>query len=57
MDRVTNEEVLKRAPKERSLMHDIRKRQSTVFGHVMRGIAMEHLVTTGKIDRKRSRGR
>ena len=55
MDRVTSEEVLKRAQTKRSLMNDTRKRQSTFFGHVMRQKAMKHLVTTGKIEGRRSR--
>ena len=41
----------------RSLVNEIRKRQATFFGHVMRKKEAEHLVTTGKTDGKRSRGR
>ncbi|GFO08443.1 hypothetical protein PoB_003494800 [Plakobranchus ocellatus] len=35
----------------------IRKRQATFLGHVMRREKLEHLVTTGKFEGKRSRGR
>ncbi|GFN90513.1 endonuclease-reverse transcriptase [Plakobranchus ocellatus] len=49
----TNERVLKEAYKRRS----IRKRQATFLGHVMRRGKLEHLVTTGKFEGKRSRGR
>ncbi|GFN77568.1 craniofacial development protein 2-like protein [Plakobranchus ocellatus] len=35
----------------------IRKRQATFLGHVMRKGKLEHLVTTGKFEGKRSRGR
>ncbi|GFO02379.1 hypothetical protein PoB_002888400 [Plakobranchus ocellatus] len=35
----------------------IRKRQATFLGHVMRRGKLEHLVTTGKFEGKRSRGR
>ncbi|GFO29708.1 hypothetical protein PoB_005621300 [Plakobranchus ocellatus] len=31
--------------------------QATFLGHVMRREKLEHLVTTGKFERKRSRGR
>ena len=57
IDRVTNEEVLRRAREKRHLCSDIRKSQATFFGHVMRRENLEHLVTTGKIPGKRSRGR
>ncbi|GFO28947.1 UDP-glucuronosyltransferase 2a1-like [Plakobranchus ocellatus] len=52
----TNERVLNEANK-RSLVRTIRKRQATFLGHVMRREKLEHLVTTGKLEGKRSRGR
>ena len=42
---------------KRSLLRKIRRRQARFLGHVMRRQKMEHLVTTGKIEGKRSRGR
>ncbi|GFO25314.1 hypothetical protein PoB_005181900 [Plakobranchus ocellatus] len=42
-------------PKARTIT--IRKRQATFLGHVMRREKLEHLVTTGKFEGKRSRGR
>lgn len=57
LDRVTNEDVLRRAGVEKHLCNDIRKGQATFFGHVMRREKLEHIVTTGKILGKRSRGR
>ena len=57
IERVTNKEVLERVGVKRSLMNNIRKRQARFFGHGMRIPIMEHLVTTGKIDGKGSRGR
>ena len=57
LDKVRNEEVLERAGTKRSLVKEARKRQAVFFGHVMRRKEFEHLVTTGKIDGKRSRGR
>ncbi|GFO37936.1 hypothetical protein PoB_006444100 [Plakobranchus ocellatus] len=53
----TNERVLNEANKRRSLVRTIRKRQATFLGHVMRRGKLEHLVTTGKFEGKRSRGR
>ncbi|GFO49126.1 hypothetical protein PoB_007563100 [Plakobranchus ocellatus] len=45
------------ANKIRSLVRTIRKRQATFLGHVMIREKLEHLVTTGKFEGKRSRGR
>ncbi|GFO31044.1 hypothetical protein PoB_005754900 [Plakobranchus ocellatus] len=50
--------VLNEAIKRRSLVvRTIRKRQATFLGHVMRRGKLEHLVTTGKFEGKRSKGR
>ncbi|GFN87893.1 endonuclease-reverse transcriptase [Plakobranchus ocellatus] len=51
----TNESVLNEANRRRSPVRTIRKRQATFLGHVMR--RRKHLVTTGKFEGKRSRGR
>ena len=56
-DHVTNEEVLRRARRERSLMISIRKRQLQFLGHIMRKEGLENLTLTGRIEGKRSRGR
>ncbi|GFN82111.1 ARF-GAP with RHO-GAP domain, ank repeat and ph domain-containing protein 1-like [Plakobranchus ocellatus] len=53
----TNERVLNEENKRRSLVRTIRKRQATFLGHVMRRGKLEHLVTTGKFEEKRSGGR
>ncbi|GFN74974.1 UDP-glucuronosyltransferase 2a1-like [Plakobranchus ocellatus] len=53
----TNERVLNEANKRRSMVRTIRKRQATFLGHVMRRGKLEHLVTTGEFEGKRSRGR
>ena len=57
VDKIRNEEVLERAGTTRSLVKKTRKRQAVFFGHVMRRKELEHLVTTRKMDGKRSRGR
>eukprot|EP00914_Ancora_sagittata_P016495 GHVO01032816.1.p1 GENE.GHVO01032816.1~~GHVO01032816.1.p1 ORF type:complete len:146 (-),score=10.20 GHVO01032816.1:534-971(-) len=56
-DHITNEEVLRRMGTERSLLKNIRKRQAQFFGHVMRKEKLEYLITTGKIQGHKSRGR
>ena len=56
-DKVTNEEVLRRAKVDRTLMKDIVKRQMEFFGHVIRKEELENLVVTGFIEGKRARGR
>ncbi|GFO39519.1 retrovirus-related pol polyprotein from type-1 retrotransposable element r2 [Plakobranchus ocellatus] len=50
---ISNDEANKR----RSLVRTIRKRQATFLGHVMRREKLEHLVTKGQLEGKRSRGR
>ena len=41
----------------KSLINRTHKCQATLFGHVMRREKLEHLVTTGMIEGKRSRGK
>ena len=56
VDKVTNEEVLRRAGMQRELIQHIRKRQMAFLGHVYRRDDLERTVLTGKIKRKRDRG-
>ncbi|GFS07800.1 endonuclease-reverse transcriptase [Elysia marginata] len=56
-ERKSNETVLIEANSSRSLIKTIRKRQATFLGHVMRREKLEHLITTGKLDGKRGRGK
>ena len=53
----TNEEVLKKAGTERSLLRNIRSRQGKFLGHAMRKEGLEQLSLTGKIQGKRAKGR
>ena len=56
--KVTNEKVLKRVGKGRTLMKKgIRKRHFEFLGHIMRKEKLENLTVTGIIEGKRSRGR
>ena len=56
-DKIRNEEVMERADTKRNLMSTIRERQLKFFGHIIRKRSLEHLILTGKIEGKRSRGR
>ncbi|GFR71836.1 endonuclease-reverse transcriptase [Elysia marginata] len=56
-EKKSNETVLIEANSRRSLIKTIRKRQATFLGHVMRREKLEHLITTGKLDGKRGRGK
>lgn len=53
----TNEEVLREVTEKRNLIRSIMRRQARFFGHVMRRQQLENLVTTGKMEGKRGRGR
>ncbi|GFR75777.1 endonuclease-reverse transcriptase [Elysia marginata] len=51
----TNDTVLSETKTSRALINKIRKRQATVFGHIMRRERQEHLVTTGMFMGRRGR--
>ena len=53
MAKKSNDTVLKEAHTSRALVNKIRIRQ-TFFGHVMRREKLEHLITTGMMEGKRS---
>ena len=55
--KITNEECLRRIGETRKLIKNMRKRQSTFFGHVMRRGGIENILTTGKLEGTRTRGR
>ena len=48
---------MEEAQYKRALMNKIRKRQATFIGHVIRKNETEHLITIGKMEGKRGRGR
>ena len=56
-DRKTNDQVLQETNETRRLIREIRRRQSKFLGHVMRTNGLENLMTTGKIEGNRPRGR
>ncbi|GFR63281.1 endonuclease-reverse transcriptase [Elysia marginata] len=55
--RKTNEEVLKETETTRSFINRIRRRQAKFVGHIMRREGLENLITTGRMEGKKSRGR
>ena len=55
--KLTNDEVLRRVDSKRSLINRIHQRQAQFVGHIMRREGLENLITTGKIEGNRGRGR
>ena len=53
----TNLEILNTARSTRKLISNVNRRQAEFLGHEMKKAKLEHLLTTGKIEGKRSRGR
>ena len=56
-DRVTNEEVLRRAGTRRELLKQVCRRQMAFLGHVYRKDDVERQVLTGRIQGKRDHGK
>ena len=57
MDKLSNQTMLERAETHETLVTTITKRQMSFFGHVCRKEKLEYLVSTGKFEGKRARGR
>ncbi len=57
INKVTNNNVLRRAETERQLMKQLVKRQCSFIGHIMRKRGIEYQMVTGKVEGKRERGR
>ena len=58
IEKITNEEVLKRVEEERSLVNAIRTRQKKWIGHVLRGeTCLLREILEGKLKGKKQRGR
>ena len=55
--RKTNKEVMEKIGLTRSLVKRTRQRQAKFVGHIMRRKGLEHLITTGKLEGGRGRGR
>ena len=58
MDKLSNQTILERVETHKTLVTTITKRQKFhFFGHVCRKEKLEYLVSTGKFEGKRARGR
>ena len=53
IEKKSNEEVLREAGVQRTLMKTIRQRQLAFLGHIMRRHGLENLEVTGRIEGKR----
>ena len=53
----TNDEVLQMAGADREMIINIRRRQMTFLGHIMRREDIEALILSGKMEGKKARGR
>lgn len=57
IERVTNEEVFRRAGEERSFINRIKRRRATMIGHTLRHNSLLARVIEGKMEGKHTRGR
>ena len=57
VDRVRNEDVLRRVNESRTLLRTIQKRKSVWMGHVIRGNDLLTTVIEGTVEGQRRRGR
>ena len=56
-DKVTNEEMLRRAGLKRELMRSIEKRQLQFLGHILRAQGLESDCLLARINGRRAKGR
>ena len=57
MDQLSTQTILERAETHKTLVAAVTKRQISFFGHICRKEKLEYLVSTGKFEGKRARGR
>ena len=56
-DEITNENILKQVNEKRKTIKELRQKQSGFIGHILRKEKLENIVTTGKINGRKDRGR
>ena len=56
-EKITNLDILNTARSTRKFISNIKRRQAALLGHVIRKGKLDHSLTTGNIEGKRSRGR
>jgi hypothetical protein len=54
---VKNEDILHRVTKERSVLHEIKRREANWIGHILRRNCLLKHVMKGKVEGTRRRGR
>jgi ribosomal 50S subunit-associated protein YjgA (DUF615 family) len=54
---ITNEDILKQVNEKRKTIKELGKKQSRFIGHILRKGKLENIVTTGKINGRKDRGR
>ena len=57
IDRVSNEEVLRRVGEKRSLMKTLIKRQNNLIGQILRHDGLMKTIVEGQVDGKNGKGR
>jgi len=57
LDKVTNEEVLRRVNEDRKILNSIWQRKHRRIGHVLRHYGLLHEIVEGRIRAKPTRGR
>ena len=57
IDRVSNEEVLRRVGEKRSLMKTLTRRRNNLVGHILRHDGLMKTIVEGQVDGKNGKGR
>ena len=57
IDRVSNEEVLRRVEEKRSLLKTLKRRRDILIGHIMRHDGLMKTIIEGQVNGKRGKGR
>ena len=57
IDRVRNEEVLRRVGEKRSLLKTLRKRRDNLVGHILRHDGLMKTIVEGQVEGKKGKGR
>ena len=57
IDRVSNEEVLRRVGEKRSLLRTLSRRRDDLVGHIMRHDGLMKKIVEGQVEGKKGKGR
>jgi hypothetical protein len=56
-DKISDEDILKQVSEKRRMLLELRKKQSRFIPHIVKKGKLENIVTTGKIEVSKDRGR